>query len=197
MLEYWQDDPSTDIVLLYLESFGNPRNFARAARRVSADKPVLAVHAGRSSVGARAAASHTGAAIAGSGAGVDALLAHAGVVRVETLRELFDAAALASAQPLAARRPGSAWSRTPAGPRSSVRGRLRGGRPGGAGAVEAAASGSSHDRSLHRPHDRLVIEGSFGLGEAVVSGPVSPDRYVVEKKILHIMIRDISAPRSS
>ena len=100
VLEYWQEDPSTDIVLLYLESFGNPRNFARIARRLSADKPVLAVHAGRSSVGARAAASHTGAAIAGSGAGVDALLAHAGVVRVETLRELFDTAALASAQPL-------------------------------------------------------------------------------------------------
>ena len=100
VLEYWQDDPSTDIVLLYLESFGNPRNFARAARRLSADKPVLAVHAGRSSVGARAAASHTGAAIAGSGVGVDALLAHSGVVRVDTLRELFDTAALASAQPL-------------------------------------------------------------------------------------------------
>jgi acyl-CoA synthetase (NDP forming)/RimJ/RimL family protein N-acetyltransferase len=100
VLEYWQDDPSTDIVLLYLESFGNPRNFARIARRLSTDKPVLAVHAGRSSVGARAAASHTGAAIAGSGAGVDALLAHAGVVRVATLRELFDTAALASAQPL-------------------------------------------------------------------------------------------------
>ena len=74
--------------------------FARIARRLSADKPVLAVHAGRSSAGARAAASHTGAAIAGSGAGVDALLAHAGVVRVETLRELFDTATLASAQPL-------------------------------------------------------------------------------------------------
>jgi len=100
VLEYWQEDPSTDIVLLYLESFGNPRNFARIARRLSTDKPVLAVHAGRSSVGARAAASHTGAAIAGSGAGVDALLAHAGVVRVATLRELFDTAALASAQPL-------------------------------------------------------------------------------------------------
>lgn len=100
VLEYWQDDPTTDIVLLYLESFGNPRNFARIARRLSADKPVLAVHAGRSSAGARAAGSHTGAAIAGSGAGVDALLAHAGVVRVETLRELFDTAALAAAQPL-------------------------------------------------------------------------------------------------
>ena len=67
---------------------------------MSADKPVLAVHARALECGARAAASHTGAAIAGSGAGVDALLAHAGVVRVETLRELFDTAALASAQPL-------------------------------------------------------------------------------------------------
>ena len=100
LLEYWQEDDTTDVVLLYLESFGNPRNFARIARRVSERKPVIAVHAGRSSAGARAAASHTGAAVTGAGAGVDALLEHAGVVRAETLGELFDTAALAAAQPL-------------------------------------------------------------------------------------------------
>ncbi|HEY7455239.1 MAG TPA: GNAT family N-acetyltransferase [Thermoleophilaceae bacterium] len=100
VLEFWEDDPETEVVLLYLESFGNPRNFARIAQRLSAKKPVIAVHAGRSSAGARAAASHTGAAIAGSGAGVDALLEYAGVVRADTLGELFDAAALAAAQPL-------------------------------------------------------------------------------------------------
>ena len=139
VLEYWQDDPSTDIVLLYLESFGNPRNFARIARRLSADKPVLAVHAGRSSVGARAAASHTGAAIAGSGAGVDALLAHAGVVRVETLRELFDTAALASAQPLPrGARVGVVTNA--GGPGDPLRRRLRGRRARSAGTVEEAAT---------------------------------------------------------
>jgi acetate---CoA ligase (ADP-forming) len=108
VLEYWEEDPSTDVVLLYLESFGNPRNFARIARRLAARKPVIAVHAGRSAAGARAAASHTGAAVAGSGAGVEALLAHAGVVRAETLGELFDTGALAAGQPL------------PAGPRVGV-----------------------------------------------------------------------------
>jgi acetate---CoA ligase (ADP-forming) len=108
VLEYWEEDPSTDVILLYLESFGNPRNFARIARRLAARKPVIAVHAGRSAAGARAATSHTGAAVAGSGAGVEALLAHAGVVRAETLGELFDTGALAAGQPL------------PAGPRVGV-----------------------------------------------------------------------------
>jgi acyl-CoA synthetase (NDP forming) len=108
VLEYWEDDSSTDVILLYLESFGNPRNFARIARRLAARKPVIAVHAGTSAAGARAAASHTGAAVAASGAGVEALLAHAGVVRAETLGELFDAGALATGQPL------------PAGPRVGV-----------------------------------------------------------------------------
>jgi acyl-CoA synthetase (NDP forming) len=100
VLEYWEEDDATDVVLLYLESFGNPRNFARIARRLSERKPVIAVHAGRSSAGARAAASHTGAAVTGAGAGVDALLAHAGVIRAETLGEMFDMAALAASQPL-------------------------------------------------------------------------------------------------
>lgn len=101
LLEYWEEDDTTGVVLLYLESFGNPRNFARIARRLSERKPVIAVHAGRSSAGARAAASHTGAAVTGAGAGVDALLEHAGVIRAGTLGEMFDTAALAAAQPLA------------------------------------------------------------------------------------------------
>ena len=104
VLEYWEDDAATDVVLLYLESFGNPRNFARVARRLSTKKPIIAVHAGRSSAGARAAGSHTGAVISGSALGVDALLEHAGVVRAETLGELFDVAAVAESQPLPAGR---------------------------------------------------------------------------------------------
>ena len=82
VLEYWEDDDSTDVVLLYLESFGNPRNFARIARRLSAASRSSRCTPGGPSVGARAAASHTGAAVAASGAGVDALLGQAGVVRV-------------------------------------------------------------------------------------------------------------------
>lgn len=99
LLEWWEDDPETDLVLLYLESFGNPRKFARLARRVARRKPILALKAGSTRAGARAASSHT-AALAGSEAAVDALFRHAGVLRARTLEELVDAAALLSSGPL-------------------------------------------------------------------------------------------------
>src|SRR6266849_2226276 len=57
LLEHWEDDPNTDVVLLYLESFGNPRKFARVARRVARTKPIVAMKAGRTAAGARAASS--------------------------------------------------------------------------------------------------------------------------------------------
>src|SRR5881397_3406665 len=103
LLEWWEDDPETDVVLLYLESFGNPRKFGRLARRVARSKPILALKAGTTSAGARAASSHT-AALAGSEAAVDALFRHAGVLRAHTLEELVDGAALFSSQPLPAGR---------------------------------------------------------------------------------------------
>jgi acetate---CoA ligase (ADP-forming) len=103
LLEYWEEDPATDVVLLYLESFGNPRKFARVARRVAARKPIVALKAGRTSAGAQAASSHT-AALAGSEAAVDALFRQAGVLRVDTLEELLDVTALLSQQPLPAGR---------------------------------------------------------------------------------------------
>jgi acetate---CoA ligase (ADP-forming) len=99
LLEYWEDDPQTDVVLLYLESFGNPRKFARVARRVARTKPIVAMKAGRTSAGARAASSHT-AALAGSEAAVDALFHQAGVLRVDTLEELLDVTSLLATQPL-------------------------------------------------------------------------------------------------
>jgi acetate---CoA ligase (ADP-forming) len=99
LLEYWEDDPETDVVLLYLESFGNPRKFARVARRVARTKPIVAMKAGRTSAGARAASSHT-AALAGSEAAVDALFHQAGVLRVDTLEELLDVTGLLAGQPL-------------------------------------------------------------------------------------------------
>jgi acetyl coenzyme A synthetase (ADP forming)-like protein len=99
LLEYWEDDPETDVVLLYLESFGNPRKFARVARRVARTKPIVAMKAGRTGAGARAASSHT-AALAGSEAAVDALFHQAGVLRVDTLEELLDVAGLLATQPL-------------------------------------------------------------------------------------------------
>jgi acetyl coenzyme A synthetase (ADP forming)-like protein len=99
LLEYWQDDPNTDVVLLYLESFGNPRKFARVASRVARAKPILAMRSGTSRSGARAASSHT-AALAGSDAAVEALFWQAGVLRARTLEELLDAAVFFSTQPL-------------------------------------------------------------------------------------------------
>ena len=103
LLLYWHRDPETDVVLLYLESFGNPRRFSRIARRVSADKPIIAVKAGRSRSGRRAASSHT-AALASPDTAVDALFEQTGVIRVDTLEEMFDTAQVLSDQPLPAGR---------------------------------------------------------------------------------------------
>jgi acetyl coenzyme A synthetase (ADP forming)-like protein len=99
LLQYWEADPATEVILLYLESFGNPRKFARIAQRVSQRKPILAVKGGRTAAGMRGASSHT-AALATPSAAVDALFRQAGVVRVDTLEELFDAAQLFAHGPL-------------------------------------------------------------------------------------------------
>jgi acetyl coenzyme A synthetase (ADP forming)-like protein len=99
LLEYWEEDDATEVVVLYLESFGNPRKFARVARRLARTKPIVAMKAGRTASGARAASSHT-AALAGSEAAVDALFRQAGVLRVETLEELLDVTSLLASQPL-------------------------------------------------------------------------------------------------
>jgi acetate---CoA ligase (ADP-forming) len=99
LLEWWEDDDETQLVLLYLESFGNPQKFARLARRIARRKPVLALKSGSTEAGARAASSHT-AALASSDAAVEALFRQAGVIRAGTLEELVDAAALLSSQPL-------------------------------------------------------------------------------------------------
>jgi acyl-CoA synthetase (NDP forming)/RimJ/RimL family protein N-acetyltransferase len=105
LLQYWQTDAATDVVLLYLETFGNPRKFARLARRLARTKPIVAVKSGRHSA--------TVPAFAASGvpiddASVQALFEQAGVIRVETLSQLFDTALLLAYQPL------------PAGPRVAV-----------------------------------------------------------------------------
>ena len=99
LLQYWEDDPSTDIILLYLESFGNPRRFARIARRVARRKPIVAIKSGRSLAGRRAASSHT-AALASSEVAVDTLFQQSGVIRAGTLDELFALARGLSEQPL-------------------------------------------------------------------------------------------------
>jgi acetate---CoA ligase (ADP-forming) len=99
LIQYWAEDPRTAVILLYVESFGNPKKFSEIARRVGRIKPIVAVKAGRSHGGARAAASHTGA-LAASDTVVDALFRQAGVIRTDTLEELFGVAALLAHQPI-------------------------------------------------------------------------------------------------
>jgi acetyl coenzyme A synthetase (ADP forming)-like protein len=93
LLDYWAEDPRCKQVLMYLEAFGDPERFIATARRVSRQKPILVVKSGRSARGAEAAISHTGS-LAGSEAAVDSLLNQCGVLRLNSMADLF---ALASA----------------------------------------------------------------------------------------------------
>ena len=99
LLAYWADDPRTDVIVLYLESFGNPRKFARIAPDVAKRKPIIAMKSGRSIAGTRAASSHS-ASLANLDVAVDALFEQAGVIRTQTLEELFDVATLMATQPI-------------------------------------------------------------------------------------------------
>ena len=106
LLQYWYDDPATEVVLLYLESLGNPRKFARLARMVAAEKPVVAVKSGRSTQGVPLG--HTVRVTDTPVAALDAMFRQSGVIRVDTLAEMFDVAQALALQPL------------PAGPRVAV-----------------------------------------------------------------------------
>jgi acyl-CoA synthetase (NDP forming)/GNAT superfamily N-acetyltransferase len=105
LLQYWQTDPATEVVLLYLETFGNPRKFARLARRLARDKPIVAVKSGRHSATVVEAGSNPDLE---DEATVQTLFEQSGVIRVQTLPQLFDTALLLAYQPL------------PAGPRVAV-----------------------------------------------------------------------------
>lgn len=101
LIEYWEDDPDTRVIAMYLESFGNPRRFTEIAKRVGRKKPILIVKSGRTAEGARAATSHTGA-IAGTDVTVSAFLDQCGVLRANTIEELFDVARALDRCPLPA-----------------------------------------------------------------------------------------------
>src|SRR4051794_24987624 len=98
LLQYWEEDDSTEVVLLYLESIGNPRKFSRIARRVSLRKPIIAVRSGRTTQGVPMG--HAVRKIAAPPAAVDAMFRQAGVIQVDTLEEMFDVAQLVAHQPL-------------------------------------------------------------------------------------------------
>lgn len=93
LLQYWESDPATEMILLYLESFGNPRKFTRITRRITRHKPILAVKSARTPVGVNVAKSHT-VAVAAEDATVEAMFRQTGIIRVDTLQELFDVAML-------------------------------------------------------------------------------------------------------
>ncbi len=101
LLEYWEDNDDVQAILMYLESFGNPRRFTNIARRITRKKPVITVKAGRTKAGARAASSHTGS-IVGLDVATDSLLEQCGVLRVSSMEEMFAQAAALSTQPIPA-----------------------------------------------------------------------------------------------
>ncbi len=101
LLEFWEKDDRIDLILMYLESFGQPRRFTTLARRITRTKPIIAVKSGRTAAGARAAVSHTGA-LAGAEVAIDTLLRQCGVIRVATMQEMFTLAQAFASQPLPA-----------------------------------------------------------------------------------------------
>lgn len=149
LLLYWEQDPRTRVIALYLESFGNPRKFARIARRVSRQKPILALKAGRSAAGQRAGLSHTAAA-ASSEVVVDAMFDQAGVLRMDSIEEILQVTQVLAAVPL------------PAGPRVAVIGNSGG--PGILAADAAIAGG------LTVP---LLSDGATAALAAVAPGAAS------------------------
>ena len=154
LLQYWELDPATRVILLYLESFGNARRFGRIARRIARTKPIVAVKAGRTRAGSRAAGSHT-AALAASDVAVNALFQQSGVIRADTIDEMFDIAACLDAQPL------------PAGRRVAVV--TNAGGPGILAVDACEAAGLEVSEFSQATRDRLR---EFLPAEATVTNPV-------------------------
>jgi acetate---CoA ligase (ADP-forming) len=155
LLEFWEEDEDTRLALLYIESFSDPRRFARVARRIGRRKPIVAVKSGRSAAGARAAGSHTGALLAASDRTTDALFEQSGVIRAETLAEMLDVASLLSSQPL------------PAGPRVGILTNA-----GGPGIMCADACEAAGLEVPAVPEEVRARLGEFLPAEASLGNPV-------------------------
>jgi len=154
LIQYWAEDPRTDVILLYLESFGNPRKFGRIAKRIARGKPIVVVKSGRSRAGARAASSHTGA-LATTDAVAGALFRQAGIIRTDTFEELFDVANLLAHQPV------------PGGRRVAIL--TNAGGPG----ILAADACEAHGLELPMLSDATIAElRSFLPATASVANPV-------------------------
>jgi acyl-CoA synthetase (NDP forming)/ribosomal protein S18 acetylase RimI-like enzyme len=151
LLQYWEEDKDTEVVLLYLESIGNPRKFSRIARRVARVKPVVAVKSGRTTQGVPVG--HTVRATIAPQAAVDAMFRQAGVIQVETLDEMFDVAQLVAHQPL------------PLGPRVAVVGNSDA--LGLLAADAAAAAGLVVQRSVALGPDATAEDFERALDDAI------------------------------
>jgi len=175
MLMWWQQDGKTKLAVLYIESFGNPRKFARTARHVGRTIPVLTVLAGRSAAGQQAAASHP-AAVASPLVTREALFQQAGIIATESLGELLDVAALLATQPV------------PAGSHVAIVSNV-----GGAG-VLTADSCTEHGLVVHRlsGETRRRLHALVPAGGAV-TGPVDTTATVSEdsfRRCLEIVAAD-------
>ncbi len=145
LMQYWETDPDTDVVLMYLESFGNPRKFARVARRLGRSKPIVAVKGGATMVVPGLA--YTSVEV--PEVSVRALFEASGVIRVDTLGDLFDVALLLTSQPL------------PTGPRVAV--------VGNSTALGALVSNSLDEEGLRLARlDDIGVDGSAAALEATL-----------------------------
>ncbi|MEV6481866.1 GNAT family N-acetyltransferase [Streptomyces sp. NPDC051576] len=171
MLQWWESDGRTDLALLHLESFGNPRAFSRTARRVTRRMPVLTVDAGRTDAGRRAAASHTAAAATRTMTR-GALFTQAGITATRSVGELLEAAALLHAQPL------------PAGSRVAILTNA-----GGAGVLAADACAEA-GLNLPAPTPQLIDDLLAVLPEGAAAGnPVDATAAVTEEQLAHCVDR--------
>jgi acyl-CoA synthetase (NDP forming)/ribosomal protein S18 acetylase RimI-like enzyme len=176
MLQWWESDGRTDLALLHLESFGNPRAFSRTARRVTRRMPVLTVDAGRTEAGRRAAASHTAAAATPTMTR-RALFTQAGITATGSVGELLDTAALLHAQPL------------PVGPRVAIVTNA-----GGAGVLAADACAEA-GLSLPAPTPELIDDLLAVLPEgAAVGNPVDATAAVTEDQLSDCVDRLLRYP---
>lgn len=165
LLQWWESDPTTRLGVLHLESFGNPRKFARTARRVARRMPLITVPAGRSAVGRRAAASHTAAA-ATPAVTQEALFRQAGIIATRGLGDLLGASAMLGHQAV------------PNGPRVAIVSNA-----GGAGVLAADAcadaglTGAALSESTVDELTRLLPGGASCTGPVDTTAAIDPQRY--------------------
>jgi acyl-CoA synthetase (NDP forming)/GNAT superfamily N-acetyltransferase len=175
LLLWWESDPTTRLGILYLESFGNPRKFARTARRLGRRMPLLTVVAGRSAAGHRAAASHTAAA-ATPAVTQEALFQQAGIIATSGLGEMLDTAALLAHQPV------------PSGPRVAVVSNA-----GGAGVLAADActdaglTAATLNAATVEELTRLLPPGAACTGPVDTTAAIDPERF---SRVLDLVAAD-------